>query len=158
MDDPQFKVRCDQLTAFLRDTKAAAGAKPSPGAKTSATPKPSASPAASPGGKNGGPGGGGLQRAIAEGHVIIIQDRPAADGQEPQHNVGKSQRADYNADTGDIVLTGWPQVQQGMNTQVATEESTVMTMNKDGHTMNTKGASKTVIQEQSASSPAAKPQ
>ena len=72
----------------------------------------------------------------------------AANGEEAQHNVGIAEKAEYNSDTGDIILTGWPRVSQGINTQIATSKDTVMIMNKDGHTMKTKGPSRTTIQEQ----------
>jgi hypothetical protein len=80
--------------------------------------------------------------------VVIVQDKPAANGGQPEHDVGIALKADYNADTGDVVLTGWPRVSQGINTQIATSPDTVMTMNRDGHTMKTHGPSRTVIQEQ----------
>ena len=143
VDDPEIKITSDKLTAFLRK-EAAGGAGASPAPKpTAAAAKPGASPAA--GGR-----GSGLERAIAEGHVIIVQDKPAADGGEPQHNVGKAEKADYNANTGDILLTGMPEVSQGINTQIATSPETTMTMNRDGRTMKTRGPSKTVIQDTSS--------
>ena len=146
VNDPQFKITCDKLTAFLREQAASGKAAASPSPRPAASPKPSPGKTASPN------GGGGLQRAIAEGNVIIIQDKPGVDGNPPQHNVGKCQHADFDADSGDVTLSGWPQVQQGINTQIATEQSTIMIMNRDGRTMRTKGASKTVIQDQSDSS------
>lgn len=136
VNDAQFRITCDKLTAFLRPTATTAKSEPSPAPGTVAPPKAT----------------GGLQRAIAEGHVIIIQERPAENGNAPQRNVGRCQWAEYNADTGDVTLKGWPQVQQGINMQVALEEGTVMVMNKDGRTMRTTGKSKTVLKEQSDSS------
>ncbi|MEA3188069.1 MAG: hypothetical protein QOD99_1899 [Chthoniobacter sp.] len=143
VNDPQFKIICDKLTAFLRDSAASGGgaaAKASPDPKSSPTSKPGDAPAK---------GGGGLRSAIAEGNVTIIQDKPAQNGGEAEHNVGKAQRADYDADSGDVTLKGMPQVQQGVNTQIATDDSTVMIMNRDGRTMKTIGPSKTLIQDNS---------
>jgi lipopolysaccharide export system protein LptA len=147
--DPSFTVYCDKLTAFMR--KAAGPALP--GAKPTATPTPTPTPAAK--GKGADPAAAkasGLQRAIAEGNpdypVVIVQDKPGVNGAAPVHNVGIALNADYNADTGDVKLTGWPRVSQGINTQIATADYTVMTMNKDGHTMKTEGPSRTVIQQQ----------
>jgi len=116
--DPQFTLTSDKLVAILRDNTAAAGAK-----KDS-----------------------GLEKATADGNVIIIQDKPSEDGGPPKRYVGKAEHAEYDASTGDVTLTGWPQVQQGINNQVATEASTVMILNRDGR-MKTIGGSKTVIQE-----------
>jgi len=149
--DPSFVVYCDKLTAHMRKGSDTAGA---PGAKGKASPHPSASPA----GKGNAAGAAaaasgkanGLQSALAEGAlyqpVVIVQDKPASNGQAAIHNVGIAEKANYNADTGDVVLTGWPRVSQGGDTQIATAEYTVMTMNKDGHTMKTRGPSRTVIQ------------
>lgn len=137
--DPEFTISCEKLTAFLHD---AAAAKP-------ASPAPKATPAASPAKPSGNAGGtaGGLDRAVAEGKVTIIQDKPGENGGPPKRYIGKSERADYDAATGDVKLTGWPQIQQGINTQISTEASTVMILNRDGR-MKTQGGSKTVIQEQ----------
>lgn len=147
--DTEVTITCDKLTAFLRKeaTDASSGAKPAPksspaagGGRAGASPSPAAA------GR-----GSGLERAIAEGHVVIIQEKAATDGGQPQRNVGKAQRADYNATTGDIVLSGMPEVSQGINTQIATSPETTMTMNRDNKVMKTRGPSKTVIQDSSQS-------
>ncbi|MGA3170067.1 MAG: hypothetical protein ABSE62_03555 [Chthoniobacteraceae bacterium] len=147
--DPSFTVNCNKLTAYMRKGAGGGAAgpamgKPSPGPAKAAAVADAADAASQR--------ASGLQRAIAEGTpdqpVVIVQDKPAANGEQPQHNVGIAQKADYNADTGDIILTGWPRVSQGINTQIATSETTVMIMNKDGHTMKTIGPSRVVIQEQ----------
>jgi lipopolysaccharide export system protein LptA len=152
--DPSFVVYCDKLTAYMSKS---AGPGPVPGAKGKGAPVPKATPIPAPKGKASAaaaaPGKSGLQRALAEGNtdrpVVIVQDKPPANpGEAPQHNVGIALKADYHADTGDVILTGWPRVSQGINTQIATASYTVMTMNKDGHTMKTTGPSRTVIQEQ----------
>jgi lipopolysaccharide export system protein LptA len=118
--DPEFNVTCDKLTAFLKhgDDKAAA--------------EPVRKPANGRNGDVAPPkrGGGGLDRAIAEGNVFITQENMAADGTVTK-SIGRAKRADYDARTGDIVLTGKPAVRQGLNTCVATAEETVMTLNRD---------------------------
>lgn len=144
--DPEFNVICDKLTAHLKhDDKP----KAVPGAP--ATPKP-ATPAATPAGKPGDAStapkkGGGLEKAVAETtsdrRVIITQDKLDADG-TIQHSIGKADRATYDAVTGDIVLYGSPDVIQGTNRVQATEASTVMTLNRDGH-MKAVGPHKTTI-------------
>ncbi len=118
--DSQFNLTCDRLTAQLRRPDAAAG-------------------------KEGE--AGGLEKVTAEGHVLIIQEKPDAEGKVTRY-VGKANRAEYNAATGDVKLTGWPQIQQGINNQVATEEGTIMILNRSGN-LKTIGGSKTVIQESS---------
>lgn len=130
--DAQFTITCDKLTAYLRKEATQGGAG-----------KSEATPAA---GNEKGKKSSGLERAIAEGNVVIMQETTGEDG-KTQRNIGRCQRAEYNANTGDVTLSGRPQVQQGINMQVATDDSTVMIMNRDGRTMRTIGPSKTVIQE-----------
>jgi lipopolysaccharide export system protein LptA len=143
LKDPQFTVNCDKITAYMRKGGAVSGQKATPTSTPSPQPK---------GADTAAPKANGLQRAIAEGSadrpVVIVQDKPASNGDEAQHNVGIAQKADYNADTGDVILTGWPRVSQGINTQIATSDKTVMIMNKDGKTMKTFGPSRSIIQQQ----------
>ena len=135
--DPEFNVKCDKLTAHLKGAEkagvATAGTGPKPGTPAPAEPKKKSA--------------SGLRRAVAEAsvgkRVLITQDKPDAEG-KPQHSVGEADKATYDAVTGDIVLTGKPQIQQGINLVIATEESTVMTLNRDGH-MNARGGTKTII-------------
>jgi hypothetical protein len=149
--DPSFTVNCDKLTAYMR--KAGAGTPALPGAPTP-KPSPTPSPAATARGAAADAAAAktsGLQRAVAEGDsdfpVVIVQDKPGANGAAPEHDVGIALKADYNADTGDVYLYGWPRVSQGINTQIATSPRTIMIMNKNGKTMRTIGPSRTVIQE-----------
>jgi lipopolysaccharide export system protein LptA len=162
--DPTFTVYCDKMTAHMR--KAGGAASPAPGAKSSPAPKTTPAPKGKPGGAdakggaadaNGGAAdassrSSGLQSALAEGSadrpVVIVKDEPATNGQAPQRDVGIALKADYNTDSGDVVLTGWPRVSQGMNTQIATSARTVMIMNRGSHHMRTIGPSRTVIQDQ----------
>jgi len=135
--DTQFTINCDKLTAYLRKEATQGGEK--------ATPKPALTgTAGTTPAKNSG---SGLERAIAEGNVLIVQEKAAEGGNDAQRNVGRCQKAEYNANSGDVTLSGRPQVQQGANTQVATDDSTVMIMNRDGRTMKTIGPSKVIIQE-----------
>jgi lipopolysaccharide export system protein LptA len=150
--NPEFRLTSDKLTAYLRretpnPNAAAAGtstAKP-------ATPKPATPSAARPGASEGSgkasKGGayktGGLEKAIAEGNVVITQDKTDAQGNVTR-NLGHARRAVYESATGDITLTGRPDVAQGMNVCVATDESTVITLNRDGH-MKVSGPHKTII-------------
>jgi hypothetical protein len=151
--DPNFVLYCDKLTAHMRKGSGAAA----PG--TPKAPKASPTPAPSPGSRGAAAEqkANGLQSALAEGSpdhpVVIVQDKPATATTQAVHNVGIAQKADYNADTGDVKLMGWPRVNQGINTQIATSPETIMIMNKDGHTMKTIGPSRTVIQQQDQSKP-----
>jgi lipopolysaccharide export system protein LptA len=141
--DPQFALSADKLTVFLKKAI-------KPEAKTES--KPEVTPTRKP---DAGPGSG-LDRAVAEGNVVITQDKVDEKTGEITHYIGKGAKADYNALSGEMTLSGWPQIQQGLNNQVATEEGTVMIMNKDGH-LRTVGRSKTVIQAEAKPSKSEKP-
>jgi lipopolysaccharide export system protein LptA len=81
--------------------------------------------------------------ATSDHVVIITQDKVENDGSISKH-IGKARRATYDSNTGTVVLTGKPSVQQGINLCVALNDSTVMTLNRDGR-MKVDGASKIVI-------------
>ncbi len=89
---------------------------------------------------------GGLKQAIAEGNVLIVQDKPAENGGKPTRSVGKAKKAIYEVATGDITLLGWPEVRQGINLHRATEFGTRMLLNRDGR-LKTFGQSVTLIQD-----------
>lgn len=85
----------------------------------------------------------GLQLVTATGNVNIEQQGKNDSG-EKVTSAGKSEIAVYEPATGDITLKGWPQVHQGKNFQVATEEGTTMVLNSKG-TFRTKGQTRTMI-------------
>ena len=89
----------------------------------------------------------GLEKAIADGNVGIVRDRPDPNGGPPTRAVGRSERAIYTAPDGNVELTGMPRVQQGMNLHIATSSETVMIINQDGQ-LNTHGPSRTEIREE----------
>jgi lipopolysaccharide transport protein LptA len=82
-----------------------------------------------------------IDRAVAEGNVIIVQqnENPSEKGA-----VGKSRQAVYVPSKGEVTLIGWPEVQQGINRHISTEQGTRMILNSNGRA-TTEGASKTVI-------------
>lgn len=89
----------------------------------------------------------GMEMAEAFGNVVIIQENTEKSGQTAKA-IGRAGTAIYVPASGDVTLKVWPSVQQGLNNQVATEEGTVMILNRSGKSQ-TKGASKTVISETS---------
>jgi lipopolysaccharide export system protein LptA len=141
--DPEFNVTCDKLTAHLKSDDKPAGSQPATAGK--ATPKPATPKPVEAG--TSPKKGGGLEKALAEStsdkRVVITQDKTEADG-SITHSIGISDKASYDAVTGDIVLTGMPDVTQGINRCIATDPSTVMTLNRDGH-MKAQGPHKTII-------------
>ena len=89
----------------------------------------------------------GLQKAIAEGDVALVRDRPDPNGGPPTRSVGRSDKATYVAATGDVELIGTPRVQEGVNTHIATSPDTVMVVNQNGQ-LTTHGPSRTEIRQQ----------
>lgn len=89
----------------------------------------------------------GLERAIAEGEVAVVRDRPDPNGGPPTRSVGRSDKATYIAATGDVELAGTPRVQEGLNTHIATTPETVMIVNQKGE-LTTHGPSRTEIRQQ----------
>jgi lipopolysaccharide transport protein LptA len=89
---------------------------------------------------------GGLEKAVVEGNVGVVRDRPDPSGGPPSRMVGRSDHAVYIAKTGNFELTGNPRVQQGLNTHVATSPDTVMILNEKGE-LQTTGPSRTEIRQ-----------
>ncbi len=85
----------------------------------------------------------GIDHAEADGHVVIVQENTNEKG-EASKSIGRSGHAVFYPATGEATLTKWPQLQQGINNHISTEESTVMILNRDGR-LKTDGGSRTVI-------------
>ena len=88
----------------------------------------------------------GLEKAVAEGDVGLVRDRPDPNGGAPTRAVGRADKAVYTAATGDVELTGTPRVHQGMNMHVATSPDTVMIINQNNQ-LTTHGPSRTEIRQ-----------
>ena len=89
----------------------------------------------------------GLEKAVAEGNVAVVRDRPDPNGGPPTRAVGRSDQATYVATTGDVELRGTPRVQEGVNTHIATSPDTVMVVNQKGQ-LTTHGPSRTEIRQE----------
>jgi len=89
----------------------------------------------------------GLEKAIAEGNVGLVRDRPDPHGGAPTRAVGRADKATYTAATGDVELRGTPRVQEGANMHVATSPDTVMIINQNSQ-LSTHGPSRTEIRQQ----------
>jgi lipopolysaccharide transport protein LptA len=90
--------------------------------------------------------GEGLEKAIAEGNVGVVRDRPDPKGGPPSKSVGLSEKAVYTSSDGNVELTGSPRVQEGLDTHIATSPATVMVLSQDGH-LTTHGPSRTEIRQ-----------
>ena len=89
----------------------------------------------------------GLEKAMAEGNVGLVRDRPDPNGGPPTRAVGRADKATYTASTGDVELAGTPRVQEGLNMHVATSPDTVMIINQNSQ-LTTHGPSRTEIRQQ----------
>jgi lipopolysaccharide transport protein LptA len=89
----------------------------------------------------------GLEKAIAEGNVGLVRDRPDPNGGAPTRAVGRADKAVYTAASGEVELTGTPRVQEGVNLHVATSPDTVMIINQNNQ-LTTHGPSRTEIRQQ----------
>jgi len=89
----------------------------------------------------------GLEKAIAEGNVAVVRDRPDPNGGPPTRAVGRSDQATYVASSGNVELRGTPRVQEGVNTHIATSPDTVMVVNQNGQ-LTTHGPSRTEIRQE----------
>jgi hypothetical protein len=99
-------------------------------------------------------GGGSLKRAIAKGRKVLINKM--SDKGEPQTGIGRE--ADYDGKTGDIILRGWPQIQEGRNLTVAKEASTYFLIKANGQFQTFGGRSETrLIQEDEKKGPKGAP-
>ena len=88
----------------------------------------------------------GLDKAVVEGNVGVVRERPDPGGGPPSRMVGRSDKAVYTAKNGNFELTGNPRVQQGLNIHVATSPDTVMVLNEKGE-LQTTGPSRTEIRQ-----------
>jgi lipopolysaccharide transport protein LptA len=88
-----------------------------------------------------------LEKAIAEGNVGLVRDRPDPKGGPPTRAVGRADKATYTATTGDVELMGTPRVQEGPNLHVATSPDTVMVISQNSQ-LRTHGPSRTEIVQQ----------
>lgn len=143
--DPRFDLHCDKLTVFLLKTTEKGANRPA-----AATPAPEPTPAPVAGAeapKKDEPQMGGIERAVAEGHVIIVQRRAAETPGGPEKtSTGQGEKAVFVTKTGEMTLTGSPRVQQDINEHVATAPGTVMILGRD-NTLRTFGPSKTLIRQ-----------
>lgn len=139
VNDPRFNVQSDKLTIYLNKDGQEPAAKAEPGAKQ----EPSQA----------------LQKAVAEGNVGVVRDRPDDKGGPPVRSVGRADMAIYTSGDGNVELRGTPRVQSGLNMHVATSPDTVMVINQNGQLV-TRGPSRTEIRQEPkapGASPAPKP-
>lgn len=89
----------------------------------------------------------GLDKAVADGNVGIVRDRPNSEGGPADRAVGRAEHVVYTTSDGNAELTGMPKVQQGSNLHIATSPQTVMIITQDGQ-LTTHGPSRTEIRQE----------
>ncbi len=134
--DPEFGLSCDRLTVNMK--------KPVP----QGTPKPAEKSSAKTGAK--GDANSGIERAVAEGNVIITQDKKEV-GREPEQYEGRGRRAVFENKTGTLTLTGRPRIAQSVNGAVlkeiiTLEDSAVITLHRSGK-IEVKGLFKSTLRD-----------
>jgi len=95
----------------------------------------------------------GLEKAVAEGNVGVIRERPGDQGGPPVRSVGRADIAVYTSADGNVELKGTPRLQSGMNTHIAVSPDTVMIVNQNGQ-LTTRGPSRTEIRQEPKADPA----
>ena len=138
--DPEFGLSCERLTVTLKKP-------PVEGAE-----KPVLKP------KAPGEQGSGIEKATAEGNVIITQDKPDPATGKLQRYTGKAKRAVFDNTTGTLTLYGWPQISQtiggALSKQILSrEESCVITLNRAGK-IDVKGYHTSTLQDAADLGPA----
>jgi lipopolysaccharide export system protein LptA len=147
--DPDFTMTTDRLTVHMAKQEEGGGlssaeadgnviivhaneaknAKGGADAGASATPSPSPTPA----------------------KASVFADPPGPSPSPtppPVLSTGRARKAIYDAKDESVTLIGWPQITQGINTHISTEEGTRMILYRDGR-LKTFGGSRTIIQDKS---------
>lgn len=129
--DPEFNLTCDKLTVYLRKPDGDAGKSPAQPRAIGAENDPEAAPP-----KTNEKQKSGIDKAIAEGNVIITQEKLDASG-KMQKYFGKAKRAVFDNNKQTCVLSGWPRISQSLGGNlgkqiIATQESTVITLDQAG--------------------------
>jgi len=144
VNDPRFNVQSDKLTIYLNKEQVSGKPNDQPPKEDEAGAK----------GQAGAPQA--LEKAVAEGNVGVVRERPDEKGGPPIRSVGRSDMAVYTATDGNVELRGTPRVQSGLNMHVATSPDTVMVINQTGQ-LTTRGPSRTEIRQEPKTSPTPAP-
>jgi lipopolysaccharide export system protein LptA len=166
--DPQFTMTTDKLTVWMNKQEDGGGIKEAhadgnviivhvnQGKNNGQTADAGASPRTSPVANTGV-----SPQSTRFGDTGVFGQANASASPSPTPPVldtGRAQKAIYNAKQDAVTLIGWPQVTQGMNTHISTEESTRMVLYRDGR-LQTFGPSRTVIEDKkSMGSPSPSPE
>lgn len=129
--DPEFSLSCERLGVYLK--------------------KPSEKLPADLERKE--PAGGGIEKAIAEIDVVITQDKVDANGKK-QRYIGRAKKAVFDNTTGDVTLSGWPQISHSEGGSItkqinSREEGCIIIINRAGR-IDVRGYHTTTLQDTGA--------
>jgi lipopolysaccharide export system protein LptA len=145
--DPDFTMTSDKLTVHMAKQEEGGGLSSAEAegnviivhANESKNPKGGANAAGSP------------SSSVTPSPTTVASDPPGAQPSPTPPLVlstGRAQKALYDAKDQSMTLIGWPQITQGINTHISTEEGTRMILYRDGR-LKTLGGSRTIIQDKS---------
>lgn len=146
--DPEFDMTCKKLTVYIKkppeklsaggggQNPAPIGAKPDPERAKPEETKKSES---------------GLEKSIAEGDVVITQEKPGEGGKMSKF-IAKGDKAIYEAATGNLTLYGSPEIIQSLGGAMAKkmkaiEDGCIMILNRDGRIDTRNGRATTTIMD-----------
>ena len=112
VDHPGFDLECDKLEVFFKPESATKPA--AAGVAGAAAPSE--------------PAAGEMDKVIATGRMVRIE-KPASTG---EMQIGQCKKAIFYADSENIEMYIWPQVQKGQYRMTATEESAVIKIDQNG--------------------------
>ncbi|HCN28325.1 MAG TPA: hypothetical protein DIT64_06055 [Verrucomicrobiales bacterium] len=136
---PQFYIECDELVVEMEneedkekdksDTQEekAGSQKKKPGPDDGATQEKKT-------------GNAGVKKATATGSTVTIEKLT----EEGETQIGKCRKAVYEAGTGEIIMSNYPQVQRGNILHLATQPDTLMIFDPNGK-LRTTGRPRTII-------------
>lgn len=138
---PDFYIECEELEVHMVKEEESKTGKKAPAPTVSSKDKKTAADS-------------GIKKAIARGPMVTIEKR----SEEGDVQQGKCRRLDYDAASGNITLSDYPQVQRGNLLHIATQADTTMVFDKNGK-LHTNGRPRTVIlsDEAKPASPNAQP-
>lgn len=132
--DPQFKLFCDKLYVVMNPNRQGVQ-------KIVATAIPKNSFANST--STNSVSSNNILSAASTGYVTLEQENTNDQG-EFVKTIARAGEVTYEPATGNLTLKQKPEIQQGANCQVATEDSTIMILNKKG-TSQTIGKSQIIV-------------
>ena len=131
LDNPDINITCNELEIHFKEEAADDGGDAEAAAVEDAVAE--AGGAAMSGGSN-------IEIAYARGRKVVLEKK----NPDGKIQIGQCREAVYDADTGDLILKDWPQVQDGNNLVIATAQHTVITIAGDG-SLNLDGPADTKV-------------